>query len=819
MSGEQKAVSRDADEETDHFDVDGLISRNAQARRAETEALRVGQASLSERSQALGKSLSTRMTADAFAARFRQLESKEDSMFNRSSALEGLIAKRSSKERLVATGILRGGVGVGDGAQASRLAATQERLRKQMTANKLSTLISRRSDEATLKSRSIYVSVDDLDQRATSLASRKSALGSLLEARISSSASSSSSAAATGGLAGHLQRGSLVVDGRAVDSASSSSGPEALISPVAASSHAGSQGSLAPCSLVFKPVAGFGGVGGGGGGGGGVTAQAVACGWGHTAALASQPAADGSSAPAMAVWTFGTPENGRLGRLEGDASASSQPEGGASSSSSSSSSSSFPSSPASAAEAAQAAARRAAQSAAGSAVPGCVQGLPRNVTAFSSGDSHGAAIADGSLFVWGAGAWGRLGLGGPGDEPTAVRVFIRARRGSSSAGGSSTTGREDEEESGPGKRVKAVSCGAYHTLALTEDGQVYACGWGKGGRLGIGAAVDVAAPPASTRADAAASAAGVGTGAPAPAPQLSPSSRAPQLVPAFTLVQGALAGVDVVGVVAGDANSAAWDSSGRVYVWGAGACGLLGERADAPDACALVPRLLSGLGPAPAGSAAGAGAGGGQPCKVVRVALGVQHALALDESGRVYSWGLNRDGQLGRAVDGAGSVDGGSGAADEVKRTPSALVRVLRPQGSVGSHAGTPSSSSSASSSAAATSSSSTSSSSESCTPAQVTRGGLGGERVVVIRAGKQHSLAVTASGKLFAWGKGAKGCLGTGDEASAPLPVAVSVSDCGSGQAEQVVDAACGWSHSVVATKSGKLFTAGSGTYGKLGH
>jgi alpha-tubulin suppressor-like RCC1 family protein len=35
-------------------------------------------------------------------------------------------------------------------------------------------------------------------------------------------------------------------------------------------------------------------------------------------------------------------------------------------------------------------------------------------------------------------------------------------------------------------KIKSISCGRYHTLFLTQDGKLYACGQNKLGQLGIG---------------------------------------------------------------------------------------------------------------------------------------------------------------------------------------------------------------------------------------------------------------------------------------------------------------------------------------------
>lgn len=81
----------------------------------------------------------------------------------------------------------------------------------------------------------------------------------------------------------------------------------------------------------------------------------------------------------------------------------------------------------------------------------------------SVGMSHSASIIDGRVYTWGEGQWGRLGLGNNEDclEPRMVETLANFE-------------------------IVAVACGSYHTLVLSKDGDVFAFGWNKGGRLGVG---------------------------------------------------------------------------------------------------------------------------------------------------------------------------------------------------------------------------------------------------------------------------------------------------------------------------------------------
>ena len=183
--------------------------------------------------------------------------------------------------------------------------------------------------------------------------------------------------------------------------------------------------------------------------------------------------------------------------------------------------------------------------------------------------SHTAVVTDaGIVFTFGRGSSGRLGHGRELDEYLPRVVEMLAER-----------------------RMSRVSPGAYHTLFLTSDGEVFSCGMGECGRLGHGGEVD---------------------------------ERSPRLIEA-------LLDRKVIQVAAGVWTTAVLTSKGEVFTFGSGGFGRLGHGAEVDE---TRPRLIESL----VGK------------RVVQVVVGGSHTLVLTSDGEVFSFGSGEHGRLGHGV-------------------------------------------------------------------------------------------------------------------------------------------------------------------------
>ena len=224
------------------------------------------------------------------------------------------------------------------------------------------------------------------------------------------------------------------------------------------------------------------------------------------------------------------------------------------------------------------------------------QGTPDDIhlAVVSAGSSHSASISRrGELYTWGLASSGELGHGGwTPIEVNVPRMITSLQR----------------------TRIVSVACGANHTLAISETGQLWSCGRGRHGqvRRGLHAAQCRAWQPSHPTPPS------PPPNPPCPAP-CPPRPSPPQLGHGHFHDEGVLLLVEtirherIVSVAAGRAHSVALAADGKIFTWGDASKGQLGHAqlaavmqvrcAAAGDAlhCNL-PRWWAPLPPAPRSS-------------------------------------------------------------------------------------------------------------------------------------------------------------------------------------------------------------------------
>lgn len=189
------------------------------------------------------------------------------------------------------------------------------------------------------------------------------------------------------------------------------------------------------------------------------------------------------------------------------------------------------------------------------------------IASHPDGRHYLALTTEGEVFSWGVGDGGRLGHGDNNsrEEPTLIQALS-------------------------GKFITHIACGSAYSAAITSNGELYTWGRGNYGRLGHGSSED---------------------------------QNTPMLVTA-------LKGYTVVDVScgSGDSQTLAVTNDGVVYSWGDGDYGKLGRGGS--DGC-KTPKVIDKL----------------HGLDIIRVYCGAQFSLALTKSGALYSWGKGDNHRLG----------------------------------------------------------------------------------------------------------------------------------------------------------------------------
>ncbi len=325
------------------------------------------------------------------------------------------------------------------------------------------------------------------------------------------------------------------------------------------------------------------------------------------------------------------------------------------------------------------------------------------------------------------------------------------------------------------KTIVQVTRGYTHSLALCSDGTLAAWGDNNYGQLGNNSDVMTRVPVAVN-------------------------------VQAGT---SALAGKTVVSVAAGPNYSLALCNDGTVAAWGQNNSRQLGSGSGASRVLVPVAVDTSVISSALAGK------------KVVALAAGGYHVLALCSDGTVVAWGAGSQGQIGdgqpfnRSTPVAVKVTAGSSA--------------LAGKSVIAVAAGTAHSLALCSDGTLAAwgynyhGELGINSLGDVYAPEAVNvapgTSALAGKAVVGIAAGGNHSLALCSDGTVAGWGRNSIGQLGDNSMIDSQAPVAVNVTPGTSALADKTVDAiAAGNSHSLALCSDGTVAAWGYHFFGQLG-
>jgi len=367
--------------------------------------------------------------------------------------------------------------------------------------------------------------------------------------------------------------------------------------------------------------------------------------------------------------------------------------------------------------------------------PTAVSGMTRvGIIAISAGADHSLAIAsNGYVYAWGNNNFGQLGDGTTTSRTTPVQV--------KGAGGSGNL------------TAVAVAAGGNHSLALMNNGRVYAWGDNTFGQLG-----DDTTTNRST----------------------------PVQVKGMNYFE-----LDyVTAIAAGSGSSYALSGNGYVWAWGHNNAGQLG---DGTTTNRSTPVWVRGVG------------GAGELAYVTAIAAGSDHALALRDDGTVVAWGYNYYGQLGDnttttrrwpvQVRGPGSaiyltnvtaISAGSAHSLALADSGTVYAWGWNEYGQLGGDTTTNSS-----------------------RPVR----SYGAGNFVAIAAGYYHSLAIRADGEVIAWGRNGSGQLGDGTTTNRSSVIWVKGPG-GTGNLTGVTAVAGGGSFTLVLRSNGTVWAFGVGTH-----
>ncbi|MDP7528277.1 MAG: hypothetical protein QGH61_02925, partial [Candidatus Marinimicrobia bacterium] len=285
--------------------------------------------------------------------------------------------------------------------------------------------------------------------------------------------------------------------------------------------------------------------------------------------------------------------------------------------------------------------------------------------------------ANGLVYAWGHGNQGQLGNDEYSNSSTLVQVVKGAYSGTTYLG--------DDTDN----KITMLGSGRHFSIALATDGTVYTWGYGNWGTLGHNSTSSSDTPVKVVNGDY-----------------------------SGTSYLGDNSSNKITAVAQGGQHSIALATDGTVYTWGSSDYGQLGNNSSGDDSDESTPvKVLMG-------SYSGTTyLGDDSDNKIIAVAAGESHSIALAADGTVFAWGYGSNGQMGNSN------------SSENNAVP---VKVVS-----GAYSGT------------------------------TYLGDDSDNKITAISAGS-HSVALAADGTVYAWGRNNEGQLGDNSTTNRSTPVKV---------------------------------------------
>lgn len=390
----------------------------------------------------------------------------------------------------------------------------------------------------------------------------------------------------------------------------------------------------------------------------------------------------------------------------------------------------------------------------------------RTITAIDAGSGFSIALdSTGQVHTWGENGSGQLGN----STNTQSNIPINV----SSFGSLS------------GKTITAVAASDYHSVALDSTGKVHAWGYGSNGALGTGGSTNVSTPQAvditgvlsgkiitkiaagpgafTLAVDSTGKVYAWGNGT---SGQLGNGGNGQSYTPIAISNSGPLLGVIITQIAAYPSNGMALSSTGQIYIWGDNSNYQLGNNTTTSS---NVPINISSFG-----SLIGK--------TIVQVGSGkYNHIVALDSIGQVHVWGYNGAGQLGNNtlttaqvpvnISSFGSLNG-----KFITRLSACFNHTIALDSTSGVHTWGYNSNGQLGNNTTNQSNIPITGNTYPSISSNISTGSLGTVTIINVEAGANHCMVLDSAGRVHTWGNGGNGQLGNSSTTQVSIPSNVNV-------------------------------------------